>query len=86
MPARKQAWNYKGSNKIRESIEAQKIINHLQDKLLNNGNFTSNEIGAAKLLLDRAVPSLSNIEITGDVGGATKLIWADSDDTDRIQS
>ena len=53
--------------RCRELIKTREVIQHIQSKLLNGETFTSNEIGAAKILLDRALPTLTSIELAGAV-------------------
>jgi hypothetical protein len=51
---------------IREKIEAEKLINSLQDHVYNGKEMSSTQVTAALGLLKKRVPDLSSVEHSGD--------------------
>ena len=52
--------------KVREKIKTSQIINRLADHIHDKAEMTSTQIRAAEILLKKALPDLSSVEMTGD--------------------
>lgn len=60
----------KHSDEVRAKIQASQLINRLQNHVLGDGKLTELQLKAAKILLDKALPGLSRVEMSGVDGEA----------------
>lgn len=51
----------------RAKIQASQLINRLTDHALGKNEMTATQVQAARILLDRTLPALSQVEYTGEV-------------------
>ena len=54
-------------SQVRARIKAGEIIDKLQEKFLTDQPLSASEVGAARLLLDKALPSLQHQVVEGQV-------------------
>ena len=74
MAARKQLWH---PDAVREKIQASQLVNRLQAFVFGENDPTSkkpvimtrDQLNAATTLLSKTLPSLSNVEMSGEGGG-----------------
>ena len=61
----------------RQIINAEKLINLLQDNVLdeNAKPLNQNKLHAIKILLAKAIPDLKAVEHTGDIDHDIKISW-----------
>jgi len=65
------------TDNCRKAIQTTKLLQRLQDHALNESEkevMTSTQIRAAQILLDRALPMLSAVEVTGQDGGPLDVV------------
>lgn len=60
------------SEQVRQKIQAAVLCQRLHDHAEGKLEMSSSQIRAAEVLLDRSVPKLSQIQHTGEDGGAIK--------------
>lgn len=66
---------------VRAKIQASVIINRLQDCVTGKVELTAIQVQAARILLDKSVPSLSSTELTGTDGGPLRIVATQTDET-----
>lgn len=54
---------------VRDKIQASQIINRLTACVMGTVELSSAQVTAARILLDKSVPSLQSTELTGKDGG-----------------
>jgi hypothetical protein len=69
----RQTWG----QRARSRIDATKIVERLQRVALGDEEATMTSINASRILLDRVLPAIKPIEITGGDGGNAKTITND---------
>ena len=60
------------SEQVRAKIQASVLIDRLHKHVMGKLDLTPSQIESAKALLDRSVPKLSQIQHTGEDGGAVQ--------------
>lgn len=60
----------KHSDEVRAKIQASQLVNRLQGHAMGTVKMTETQIKAAKILLDKALPGLSRVEMSGINGEA----------------
>lgn len=63
------------SEQVRAKIQASVLIERLHSHVVGDLEMTSSQIEAAKALLDRSVPKLSQIQHTGDEDEPVRLVF-----------
>jgi hypothetical protein len=58
---------------VRDKIQASQIINRLTDCVNGEVELSSQQVAAARILLDKSIPSLSSTELTGEDGGPLQV-------------
>jgi len=72
MAARKQLYH---PDEIREKIKTSQLINRLQDNGLADVEFlTPGQVNSINSILDRVIPRLKSVELTGAGGGDLTVI------------
>lgn len=72
MAARKQLWH---PAEVRQKIQASQLINRLMDHINSPVPLMdSSQVTAATKLLNKVVPDLSNVELTGKDGDPVEVI------------
>mgnify|MGYP003325332733 FL=1 len=59
----------------REKIKTTQLINRLQNHGLGKVEMTQTQVRAVEVLLRKAVPDLSSVQLTGKDGGAIVVSW-----------
>jgi len=63
----------------RKKIQSTQIVNRLNNHVLSEGGdlMTTSQVNAAKVLLNKVIPDLSNIDLnaTVDVDGEIHITW-----------
>lgn len=56
-------------SQVRQIIKAEELINKVQDEVLSGGEFkmSAAEVGAIKMLINKVIPDLKGVEITGQI-------------------
>lgn len=71
MAARKQLWH---PDEVKEKIRMSQLVNRLQDNALADEEFlTTGQINSINSLLDRVLPRLKAVELTGADGGPVEV-------------
>lgn len=58
---------------VRAKIQASQIINRLHKLIKGEVSMSPQAVTAAKILLDKSLPSLTNTELSGPGGGALTI-------------
>jgi hypothetical protein len=67
MAARKQLWH---PDEVRAKIQASQLINRLHEHAFGKIELTSQQVKSIDILLRKAIPDLSAVELSGKDGGA----------------
>ena len=59
-------------DEMRKRIKATLLLKALEDHVLNGSEMKASQIRAAETLLRKVVPDLSNVQVTGEGGGAVQ--------------
>ena len=70
MAARKQLWH---PDAIREKIRIAQLVNRLEDHAFGDLEMTKTQIAAARILVDKCIPSLSSTQMTGKDEGPVQF-------------
>lgn len=70
----KKVLNPAAVERIRERIQADRIISKLENHILDGEEMSASQVSAALGLLKKRVPDLSAVEMTGEDGGPVKTI------------
>lgn len=71
MAPRKQLWH---PDEVKEKIKMSQLLNRLQDNALADEEFlTVGQISSINSLLDRVLPKLKSVEVSGPGGGAIEV-------------
>lgn len=70
----KKVLNPAAVERIRERIQADKIIKKLEGHILDSEEMTSSQVTAALGLLKKRVPDLSAVEVSGDPDNPLKAV------------
>ena len=70
MATRKQLWH---PDEVRAKIQASQLINRLHDHAFGEVELTPQQVRSIEILLKKAIPDLSAVELTGKDGEAVKL-------------
>lgn len=70
----KKVLNPAAVERIRERIQADRIIKKLEDHVLNNEEMTASQITAALGLLKKRIPDLSAVEMSGQDGEPIQVV------------
>lgn len=62
---------------VKAKIQASQIINRLQNHIDGKIELSPTQVSAAKILLDRSVPTLSSVEMSGPEGGPLQAVIND---------
>jgi len=74
MAARKQLWH---PDEVRAKIQASQLINRLTDHALSEVPIMdASQVNAAKILLAKAVPDMSSVQLSGDQNAPLRVISA----------
>ena len=68
----------KHQDEIRSKIEVSQLINRVNAYAmgeLSDEEVSSNRLNAIKLLLNKTLPDLSSVEMTGEGGGPLTVTW-----------
>jgi len=65
---------------IRAKINAIRIIEKLNNHVLENSEMSATQMKAAEILLRKCVPDLSAVELTGEGGGPVRIIATSHDE------
>lgn len=65
---------------VRSKIQASQIINRLTACIMGKVELSAAQVAAARILLDKSVPSLQSTELTGPNGGAITVVAQALDD------
>lgn len=65
--------NPRHTEQVRQKIQASVIIERLHRHFNGELELTSSQLKSAEMLLDRSVPKLSQIQHTGEDGGAIQF-------------
>jgi hypothetical protein len=76
MAARKQLWH---PDEVRAKIQASQLINRLHDHAFGVVELTPAQVRSIEVLLKKAVPDLSAVQISGENGGAIQVTWLKPD-------
>jgi hypothetical protein len=60
-------------DEVRAKIKAGNLINRLEKHIGGEIVLETSQIKAIEILLDRSIPKLSSVELTGENGGAVKF-------------
>ncbi|XHB99365.1 hypothetical protein ABWH97_13960 [Nitratireductor sp. ac15] len=64
MAARKQLWH---PDEVRRKIQASQLINRLTENALSDEEImTPSQVNSAKILLAKAIPDISSVQLSGD--------------------
>lgn len=66
-------------DEIRAKIQAGNLINRLEKHINGEISLESSQLKAIELLLDRSIPKLSAVELTGKEGGPISLTVGNED-------
>ena len=72
MAARKQLWH---PDEVRAKIQASQLINRLHAHAFGEVELTPAQVRSIEVLLKKAVPDLSAVQLTGEDGGAIQVTW-----------
>lgn len=72
MAARKQLWH---PDEVRAKIQASQLINRLHEHAFGGIELTPAQVRSIEILLKKAVPDLSAVQLTGEDGGAIQVTW-----------
>ena len=72
-PNSRKAWGLR----VRERIDSGQIVNQLQRCVMGEEEMTQTQINAARILLDRTLPTLKALEVDQGDGGNAKVITND---------
>jgi hypothetical protein len=61
------------SENTRERIRTTMLVKRLEDHVLGECELSQTQISAIRMLLDRTLPVLSSVEVTGSEGGPLKV-------------
>jgi predicted solute-binding protein len=67
MPARINKPNH--DTKTKRLIAAGQLLNHLIKHANGDCEMTSTQVNAAKIVIDKSIPTLKSVEVTGEGGG-----------------
>ena len=59
----------------RLKIQTSQLLNRLQNHVLNDDEMSSTQLRAAEVLLRKALPDLSQVEMTGDDSAPMKMVF-----------
>ena len=72
MAARK---NLRHDQKTRDKIQASQLINRLTNHALGDEEImTNSQVNAARILLNKTIPDLSNIDLSGQVDSSVTVV------------
>ena len=72
MAARKQLWH---PDEVRAKIQASQLINRLHAHAFGEVELTPAQVRSIEVLLKKAVPDLSAVQISGENGGPIQVTW-----------
>lgn len=77
MATRKQLFH---PDEVRAKIQASQLINRLHDNAFGKVELTQSQVRSIEILLKKAIPDLSAVELTGESGGPVKVTveWSKS--------
>jgi flagellar biosynthesis/type III secretory pathway M-ring protein FliF/YscJ len=58
---------------VREKIKASQLVNRLTDHAFGEIELSTSQIRAIEILLNKSVPNLSNVALTGEDGGPVEI-------------
>ena len=63
---------YKTLSHVRDIIKAEELVKKLQDSILveDTPALSAAEVGGIKVLLNKVIPDLKGVEVTGDLTGS----------------
>lgn len=64
--------NKRHDEEARNKIQVSQLINRLHSNVMGKVDLTPSQVQSAKILLDKRLPNLANVEHTGEDGGAIK--------------
>jgi hypothetical protein len=70
MAARKQLWH---PDEVRAKIQASQLLNRLHDHAFGKVELTSAQVRSIEVLLKKAIPDLSAVQMSGEGGGAVSI-------------
>lgn len=71
MAARKQLWH---PADVRKKIQASQLINRLHDHAFGKIDLTPAQVRSIEVLLKKAIPDLSSVELTGDENKPVRMV------------
>jgi len=72
MAKRKQLWH---PDVVRQKIQASQLINRLTENALSDGEImTASQVNSAKILLGKAIPDLSSVQVGGDKDNPVNVV------------
>ena len=71
MAARKQLFH---PDEVRAKIQASQLINRLHDNAFGKVELTQSQVRSIEILLKKAVPDLSSVELTGDDNKPVRMV------------
>lgn len=70
MATRKQLFH---PDEVRAKIQASQLINRLHDNAFGKVELTRSQVRSIEILLKKAIPDLSAVELTGEGGGPLQI-------------
>jgi hypothetical protein len=70
MATRKQLFH---PDEVRAKIQASQLINRLHDNAFGKVELTQSQVRSIEILLKKAIPDLSAVELTGEGGGPLQM-------------
>jgi hypothetical protein len=70
MAARKQLWH---PDEVRAKIQASQLLNRLHDHAFGKVELTPAQVRSIEVLLKKAIPDLSAVQMSGEGGGAVSI-------------
>lgn len=70
MATRKQLFH---PDEVRAKIQASQLINRLHDNAFGKVELTQSQVRSIEILLKKAIPDLSAVELTGEGGGPLQI-------------
>ena len=73
MAARKRPLTQPKVDEMRRRIQSTLLLKRLEQHSLGETEMTPSQIQAARILLDKTIPNLQSVEMTGEGGGPVQL-------------